>query len=183
MTPLDRIKQTLVDLIAWWVQPRIDPLALYPCTVRGQNGDGSLELVPDDSRFGPGLSRVPIRLGIPGATVQVAGGARALVSFAAGDVRKPIVVGWEAGSLDSLTITATTKVIVNAPSVVLGDEAKARPIARQGDTVSIPFPSVPGNLSGVVVGPSGPMQFTGQLIVATALMGTINGTGQQGKSA
>ena len=98
----DRIKSGLVAIIrrtvgAFIVQ-RVDFLAAYQCKVVTQNGDGTLELQPDDVRL-PGYSKVPIRYGVPGVSATVAAGARVLLEFAGGDPQKPIATVWESASV------------------------------------------------------------------------------------
>lgn len=88
------------------VGPRVDYLASYPATAVTQNGDGTLEIQPDDSRL-PSLSSVPIRYGVPGVSAQIANGGRVLLAFAGGDPAKPIATVWEAASVTSLTVTAS----------------------------------------------------------------------------
>lgn len=112
MATTDRAKAALVAIIRatvgnFLVGPRVDYLAMYPAKVVSQNGDGTLELQPDDSRL-PGYSSVPIRYGIPGVTATVSGGARALLTWAGGDPQKPVVVGWEPGTILSLAVKAGT---------------------------------------------------------------------------
>jgi hypothetical protein len=102
MSALDRIKLPLAKFIDSLTR-RMDYLALYPCKVVAQNGDGSLELQPDDSRI-PALSRVPMRLGIPGSTATVQAGARVLLTWAGGDPRLPIALAWEASGLSVLSV-------------------------------------------------------------------------------
>lgn len=92
---LDRIKGALASFVRG-LFPQIDYLARYPARVVGQNADGTLELVPDDARL-PGLSGVPIRIGIPGVTVKVTAG-RVLLGFAGGDPSKPVAELWEGGA-------------------------------------------------------------------------------------
>jgi hypothetical protein len=88
------------------VGPRVDYLASYPATAVAQNGDGTLEIKPDDSRL-PSLSGVPIRYGVPGVSAQIANGGRVLLAFAGGDPAKPIATVWEAASVVSLTVAAS----------------------------------------------------------------------------
>lgn len=88
----------------------IDTFALYPARVAQQHADGTLELAPDDERL-PDASKVPIRLGIPGASVKVAAGARVLLGFEAGDRRRPYASLWESGSVTELKLDATTIVL------------------------------------------------------------------------
>lgn len=88
------------------VGPRVDYLASYPATAVTQNGDGTLEIQPDDSRLPP-LSSVPIRYGVPGVSARIANGGRVLLAFAGGDPAKPIATVWEAASVVSLTVAAS----------------------------------------------------------------------------
>lgn len=90
----------------WIVGPHVDYLACYPATAVTQNGDGTLEIQPDDSRL-PSLSIVPIRYGVPGVSAQIANGGRVLLSFAGGDPAKPIATVWESASVVSLTVAAS----------------------------------------------------------------------------
>ena len=98
-----------------WIVQRVDFLAAYQCTVVSQNGDGSLELQPDDSRLPP-YSHVPIRYGVPGVSAQVAAGSRVLLEFASADPQKPIATVWESSSVTQLNVTATT-VNINGTTV------------------------------------------------------------------
>lgn len=97
----------------------------YPCTVEGQNGN-ELELLPDDELIrGDGLSRVPMRHGLPGVTVRVKVGARCLLGFEAGDPRRPYAALWEPHSIEQIRF---------------GDGDA--PIAREGDAVTCFWPPV-----------------------------------------
>ena len=124
------------------VMGRVDAFALYPATVKAMNDDGTVDVKPDSTRWGAGLSRVPVR-GLPGVAVKVKTGARVHLAFSEGDVTRPVAVLFDADSLDTLTITATTKIIAKAPQVFLGDETDARPIARAGDLIEVYLPAVP----------------------------------------
>jgi hypothetical protein len=105
----DKLAASLEAFIRSVFGHRLDYLASYPAKVVSQNADGSLELVPDDGRL-PTYSKVPIRYVVPGLTATVSAGARALLSFAGADPRKPIVTGFEAGSgsLVTLNLVGTT---------------------------------------------------------------------------
>lgn len=92
-TAFDRIKKALLGLVEAQTA-RIDMLAFYPAKVVSQNGDGTLELQPDNAAV-PGVSKVPIRLGVPGFKVKVSGGSRVLLSFEGGDARRPVATLWE----------------------------------------------------------------------------------------
>lgn len=89
---LDRAKEGLAVFVRR-LFARVDYFALYPSKVVAQNADGTLELRPDSDRL-PGLSKVPVRLGVPGS-VKVSGGARVLLGFEEGDPGRPIATLWE----------------------------------------------------------------------------------------
>lgn len=122
------------------VMSKVDFLALYPARAVSQNGDGTLEVVPDDKRI-PGMSRVPIRYGLPGVKVTLKKDARILLGFEGGDPQKPAAMVWESGTLDKLTIEASAEVKVAAPKVTHeAGHAKlaasgGKPVARKGDGV------------------------------------------------
>jgi hypothetical protein len=124
----DRLTRS-VGAIVRHLTAHIDYFALYPAKLVSQNDDGTLELKPDDSRL-PGLSKVPIRYGIPGVTVKVASGARVLVGFEGGDPAAPVATLWESGSVTELTIDATSDIKVNGGSAA---------VAREGDSVHAGF--------------------------------------------
>lgn len=71
-----------------------------------------VEIVPDDSRL-PGLTNVPVRLGLPGSSLDdgAAVGRRALVTFENGDPKAPVVIAWEDGGsakIGSLLLSQNT---------------------------------------------------------------------------
>lgn len=75
---------------------RWDHMALYPCTVDAQAGDGTLDLRPDDIVVsGSGLSGIPLRTGLPGWEVSVPSGTRVLLGFEGGDPSRPFALLWE----------------------------------------------------------------------------------------
>lgn len=120
MTPFDRVKEGLLKLIDGQTR-RIDYLALYPCKVATQNADGTLELQPDSAAM-PQLSKVPIRLGVPGVKVKVTAGCRVLLGFEGGDPRRPAAFLWEFNGS-----TLTELAIGNNPTsyVALATQTKA----------------------------------------------------------
>lgn len=158
----DRIKAGLDAFVRSIFGPKIDALALYPSTVVSQNADGTLELHPDDPRW-PGLSSVPVRLGIPGAKVKVAAGARVLVGFAGGDAQRPIAELWESGSVTELDLTATN-IILNAGTAAVGRVGDAVAAAA---TMSTWVAAVHALLNGTGAASKGPL-------VAPTDFGTIN---------
>jgi hypothetical protein len=82
---------------------RFDWHASYGAKVISQNGDGTLELKPDNSDI-PGLTKVPVRYGIPGIEAKILPGARVMVSFDGGDPGAPVAMVWESGTITELTI-------------------------------------------------------------------------------
>lgn len=150
----------LTDLIRGIVEriltPRIDPLAFYDATVKAMNDDGTVDIKPDARRWGAGLSRVPIRHGLPGVSVRVKVDARVRLSFAGGDEQQPFVALWDPGSLDTLTIEADTKILLRSPSTVVAQtEAAAKRVARMGDLVKV---------TGVCGPPGAPVEFVGYIL-------------------
>jgi hypothetical protein len=89
------------------IMRRVDYFALYPSRVVQQLADGTLDLTPEDNRLAP-MQAVPVRLGLPGATVKVSAGARVLLGFEAGDPARPVATLWESGTVTELAITAGT---------------------------------------------------------------------------
>lgn len=84
------------------------PRALYGSVYRGvvvSQTDQTVDVTLDDPRL-PGMSAVPIQVGIPGATVEVANGARMLIAFENGDPAKPIVLLWEGASARRVSLVA-----------------------------------------------------------------------------
>lgn len=130
MADVSRLVEGLVAIVRGVTQ-RLDFMASYRARVVSQNEDLSLELICDDQRL-PRMSRVPLRLGIPGITVKVAPGAYVLVGFEGGSPEAPRAELWESASVTELVLTTTSKVTINAPVVNLGDES-GDPVARVGD--------------------------------------------------
>ncbi len=160
------VTDLFASLVERLVLPRLDPLALYPARVVSQQDDGTLDVKPDDTRWGPGLSRVPVRHGLPGVSVRVRQGARILVGFEGGDITRPFASLWEPGSLDTLTVEASVKLLLKAPSVVAAEvEGDARPVARVGDLVKVAFVmTAPGTLLEAVgyISGDGSQKFSAQ---------------------
>lgn len=116
----DRIKGSLRRIVRL-ATAGVDYHAHYACKVVSQNADGTLELHPDEARIGD-TSKVPIRLGIPGAAVKVAAGSRVMVGFENGDPARPVATLWEASSVQEIVFTTTAKVTIAAPVVNLAGE-------------------------------------------------------------
>lgn len=101
------MKAALVALVRAAL-PTIDYYALYRARVVKQSADrGSVDLVPEDKRLPPGMNDIPIKLGIPGATVKFAPGAQMVVGWEGGDPARPYAMAFEGGaSVAVLSITA-----------------------------------------------------------------------------
>lgn len=99
--------------------------AIHPCTIITQNDDDTLELQPDSDAL-PGLSHVPMRLGVPGIRVRVADGSRVDLAFEGGHPSRPVATLWD---------TATATIEFNGPNRAL--PATLQPVARKEDPVSI----------------------------------------------
>lgn len=118
---------------------RFDYNALYPAEVQAQRGDGSLDLrLLGDAMVAP--PSVPIRIGIPGVSVKVIPGARVLLGFEAGDPSRPYAALWGEDSLKELTIKASVKVTIEAPSV---------DVSATTATVDAQSVTIAGGLQGV----------------------------------
>lgn len=144
-----------------------DYLAQYSAELVAQNADGTLELVVESAKI-PGLSKVPLRLGLPGCTVKLKRGCRLLVGWENGDPRRPYGALFSASDVEELRIEASVKISVVAPEVNLGDE-DGLPVARQGDIVEL---AVPGTIA--VTGTINGVSFVGNLVVGEPLFGVIS---------
>lgn len=129
----ERLKAALRRLVGEF---RLDYLALYPATVLKDYGDMHLDLRPDRAAL-PDMVRVPMRLFLPGATVRVSANSRVLLAFEGGDPARPVALLWEAGGLEQVAITASTSVVVEAPTIKLGANASKK-VALNGDSVVDP---------------------------------------------
>lgn len=110
--------EKLRALIEGWFKPRLDYLALYPCTVIAQRADGTLDLQPDSPRVVPPNAGTPIRHGLPGVTVTVPAGGRVLLGYAGGNPNLPYVSLWESGSVTAISVNGgATKAALDGGAV------------------------------------------------------------------
>lgn len=92
----------------------------YPSTVVRQDGM-FVDVQPDDEAIrGPGLSRVPLRIGVPGMTCTLADRARVLLSFDNGNPDQPAAALFDPGSVREVVFDGGTQAL-----------------ARQGDLVAV----------------------------------------------
>jgi hypothetical protein len=117
----DRLKEAFAKLIRE-AMSQVDYYAPYACKVVKQDNNGNLELQPEVAKL-PGLTGVPIRLGIPGAKVEIQAGARVILEFENGDPRFPVVSMWDMATVTKLEITAN-EIIFNGGN---------KKVARVGD--------------------------------------------------
>jgi len=132
-----------------WLDTRLAPLdydALYPGKVVKQNGDGTLEIVPDSPKLKT-LSNVPLRA-FPGVTilVDVAANPRVLVAFENRDPSKHVAIpAWESQGLFRITFTPSDRFRVESarielPGSVIAGAGLAH-VIRTGDKVVIAHPT------------------------------------------
>lgn len=150
----DRIWSALKSLVTQLIGNQIDYAKSWPSVVVSQSVDGTLEVVPDDERIrGLGLTRLPIRHGLPGVTVKVPKGTRVRVFFDGADPKRPYAALWDSGEVTSISFHGGT-----------------RPYARVGDPVTWFFPpQMP--VSGLLNGQS----FVGVLTITTPGTGMVGG--------
>jgi hypothetical protein len=152
--------------------------ARWPARVVAQNGDGTVDVVADDSRIG-GLQRVPVRPGLPGCSTVLAGGARVRVAFEEADPSLAYVSEWDRSTpcVDlSLTTSGTLDLTSGAVSVNsgtakvarIGDVAKALTLLWDATTTTLYIaagsPAVPvysiavvvASVTGVLPNPNSP---------------------------
>ncbi len=116
-------KDALTENFAAYVRTQTvhtDFYAFYSYKVLSQNGDGTLEVVPENPDM-PGMNRVPIRYEAPGVSITVAPGTKCLVGWVNGDPGKPFASHFGGGNLLGMTI--------DAPSVSIGGSS-AVPLAK-----------------------------------------------------
>lgn len=138
----DRPRQQLENTIESVVGRRLNLSNWYAARVVSQATDGSVDLLPDDDRMrGAGISRVPLRHGLPGCTVKVKPGARVTLFFENNDAKQPAAGLWPDGSsVLQIEISADLMVKLTAPTVqVTGNLVVTGSInaaAISGDAVS-----------------------------------------------
>lgn len=152
---LDALRAIVEGLVG----PRLDHLALYPCTVVAQRASGGLDLQPDDARVPP-CADVPIRHGLPGVTVTVPAGGRVLLGYAGGNPALPYATLWESGSVTTITVNSGT--------------AKA---ARDGEAVtsSTAMDAWITAVSGLLNAPGAVIGAPGSVTPPTGAIGAVSG--------
>jgi hypothetical protein len=90
------------------IKRAIDYSRKWPARVSGVNGDGTIQVVPDDARIrGAGLDRVAIRTGFPGR-ITPQNGTRCLIGWEGGDPSRPYAEGWDTNSVLEMSLAGGT---------------------------------------------------------------------------
>jgi len=97
----------------------------YPAKVVKQESDGTVELYPDHEGIrGNGITKVPIRHGLPGVTVKVKLGERVILFFEEGDPLKPACALWPDGSsVLEVVLSADTRITLKSDTCLGAAEA------------------------------------------------------------
>ncbi len=141
---------------------------VFPGRVSEQDDDGTLQVELDDALY-PGLTKVPVRTFVPGASVKIAEDARVHVLFEGGDPSKPCACLFDGSPSQLVELTITTR---DGASLKLADggDAEAKPgsdgvwrfadgdarVGRVGDRVKVKIPvgsvviQVTGQAAGVL---------------------------------
>jgi hypothetical protein len=135
--PLERIKGALLTLVKSLVRRETRYLTSELGVVVKQADDGRLDIkfpeADTDTDRIPPLTGVRLRPGSPGQDIRVTEGARVLVTWEAGDARRPIATLWEGPGLKNWKVTASEKIGFEAPAISL--DPAGLPAFRQGDMV------------------------------------------------
>lgn len=116
------VAEHIASIVLAQVDNTLDYSRMYACKVVHQDGDDTLAIIPDDLKMrGNGLTKVPIRHGIPGVKVTVPSGGKVLLFFEDGDPKKPACALWPTGaSVTQINITAPT-IIIDGDLQVTGE--------------------------------------------------------------
>ena len=136
----NRLAEDIGAVIGQHVDPKIDYMRMYPSRVVKQTSDGTLEIIPDAEKMrGTGLTRVPIRHGIPGLRVQVPAGGKVLLFFENGDPKAPAIALWpDTSSVRSMELTCSSKLTITAPTVeVHGDLNVTGEVVAKSSTTAV----------------------------------------------
>lgn len=128
----------------WMRRLNIDYFRLAGGRIAAQNGDGTLQVQPDDSRYS-GLKKVMVRLGLPDTVVQLDPTAN-----------NRSVVGWEGAAPTGPVHLGFGE--SKATLISLADSAGSKGVARLGDDVDMGSLSVTvgsGGIASVIWTPPG----------------------------
>lgn len=156
-----REHEILSKVIAAHLPVALEYLAAYDATVVAQNADGSLELRLEDPAM-PGLSSVPIWLGLPGIRVEVQKGAPVKVGFTGGDPSKPYAGLWATdAAFLRIIIGGGMRAVARVDDETDSGTLVFRTITQPAPTFTVewkppgsPVPIVLGTLGVLVIAPS-----------------------------
>ncbi len=112
-TTKDRLLGPMRTMVNAFVGRDIDYCRHYPCVVRAQNSDGTLDLMPDDERIrGNGFQSIIIDHGLPGITVKVPTGGRVNLFFQNGDPKQPRASTWEGSGVTEIAIDGGSQPVI-----------------------------------------------------------------------
>jgi hypothetical protein len=104
----------------------IDYFTLYDAKVVSQSADlTTVDVQPGDTRL-PGMSKVPLRPGLAGMSVQVTPGGFIRIGWDRGNPSMPYAALWQGGE-------TPIKVILKGVTVYIGDESGANPLPTKAD--------------------------------------------------
>jgi hypothetical protein len=120
------------------IDRKLDYSRMYTAEVISQSGK-FVDVMPDDERIrGQGITRVPLRLGMPGVEVTFPPRSIVLIGWENSDPSKPFASLWLMGAaLTSMVITGD--VTINGTLRVEG-EASAQSVASDGDVTGVQAP-------------------------------------------
>ncbi len=118
-TVSDRILGPMKRLIESFVGRRIDYAQMYPSKVNAQNGDGTLDITPDDERMrGDGLKNIAITYGLPGVTATIPSGGKVNLYFRNGDPKEPRAALFEGSGVTTVEVGGGTEPVLRGDAFV-----------------------------------------------------------------
>jgi len=166
-----REKEILRRLVAQALPVPLQYLASHDATVVAQAADGTLDLRLDSADM-PGLSGVPIWLGLPGICVEVAKGARVKVGFSEGDPAKPFAGLWETDTaMLRIVLGGGTKAVARVNDSTDSGTLVLRTVTEPASLCTIEW-KPPGSTAAIVLGALG-VQVSGPSVVEIPIQGKI----------
>lgn len=136
---LDKSLGTIASVVDSLVGRRIEVSNTYPAVCASDSAaDGTVDVITDDERMrGTGMTRVPVRPGLPGTSVKLKAGSRLTLYFEDNDILKPAASLWQSGAgVLEILIEADTKLTLKAPTVrVEGDLDVTGEVTANADLV------------------------------------------------
>jgi len=122
----------LFELITIWSKRMsLDYLRAVPGRISTQNGDGTVQLQPDDSRVSP-LKRVGIRLGLPDSEIQVNPSSRAVATWENGAPAGPVLQSFGQSTATKIRIGVSQ----NPQPTILGTLFRTKQAQMDSDAAS-----------------------------------------------